>query len=130
MAKKHRAHETELERLDREENQYFREGGPREGQWGLNEIQRKKIKTFSHGGKTWLGKINRYPEDRKKPYLVPYRGQKVYNFEYNFALHKPDKPLVRLIKRREVAPLQEISKNTVSIFSRLRKIGGLELYWV
>jgi len=80
-------------------------------------------------GQAWLGKINRYDEDKGKPYLVEYTGQKIYTFDYGVAVPCNDQKLIELIKTRETSPLKDNMKTADDCFNRVEELGGITLIW-
>ena len=97
----------------------------------VNAATRKDINDYAKTHpETWLGKINRYDDDAGTPYMVKYTGQKVYNFEYEFAVPAPDAILIKLLMDHD----NEVSsKDTMSninkIDDRIDKLGGIILFW-
>lgn len=123
-----------VKEIQDEINQYFLHGGPSEFERRLNELNRFLIEAFAkEKGEAWLGRVNRYEEDRGKPYLVKYEGQKVYNFEYTFIVPCHDKELITLIKEREGAEYTgtcEDAPRVTKILDRIKELGGASLVWV
>jgi hypothetical protein len=108
--------------------------GPTEFDTDQNDISRLKIKTFAEiTPEAWLGKINRYSDDKGKPYLVKYEGQLVYNFEYHFIIPCFDQQLIDMIQERENAPYTgttDDAKRIEAIAKRIEELGGFYLSWV
>ena len=112
-------------------------GYPTEFDTEINDITVEKIKMFAalnnNGSGCYLGKINRYSEDKGKPYLVPYDGQRVFNFEYGFMLPVYDEKLAEMIRDREHAEYTGTKADFVlieAIMGRIQELGGIHLFWV
>uniref|UniRef100_A0A6M3IM13 Uncharacterized protein n=1 Tax=viral metagenome TaxID=1070528 RepID=A0A6M3IM13_9ZZZZ len=133
-----------MQQLIKDELDIFRRAGgmgswPSEFDQDMNDITIEKIKTFAAlnnnglGSYCYLGKINRYSEDEGKPYLVPYDGQRVFNFEYGFMLPVYDEKLVELIRDREHAEYtgtKEDYRRITEIMDRIQELGGIHLFWI
>jgi hypothetical protein len=109
-------------------------GGTSEFNKLINDVSRETIKAMKREcGTCYLGKINLYDNDRKKPYkLVKYTGQKIYNFEYCFCLPCYDEEVERMIEERDKAPYTgtaEDSRRVEAITERVQQIGGKHLFW-
>ena len=99
-----------------------------DAEW-VNASTRKDFKKFvGKHNVVYLGKVNRYKSDKGKPYLVKYINQKIYNFEYAFAITKYDNELVKLIKKRE-NPLEDNKKTCDAIFKRLEELNSFTFIW-
>ena len=130
-----------MQELIKDELDIFRRAGgmgswPTEFDQDLNLITIEKIKLFSqlnNNGQCYLGKVNRYREDKGKPYLMPYDGQQVYNFEYGFMIPVYDEKLSELIRDREHAEYtgtKEDYRRVTEIMDRIQALGGIHLFWV
>ena len=121
----------ELKNILEKENKYFNRGFiPLEYDQELNDLQREKIKTFyKQHKKIWLGNINSYQD---KPVLKEYKGEKIYNFEYDFVIPVFDKQLIDMITdyQNTKYDLKVIAEKIDQIFNRVKKLNGLTLYWV
>ena len=110
-----------------------RNQGTSEFDMSINDISREKINALkNHYGTAYLGRINRYEEDKGKPYLVEYTGQQVYNFEYGFVIPSYDEELIDLIRKRELSPYKGTQKDKImidAIFQRIADLKGLHLLW-
>ena len=121
--------------LERETTEYLQlhEGMPNEFDQSINGISRKKIDAMKNQyGSAFLGKVTRYAEDKGKPYLCEYLGQKVFNFEYGFVIPEYDEELIRLIKEREFSPYEGTKKDAVlvaRIMLRIERLNGVCLFW-
>lgn len=132
-----------IEEIQREETGYFlHETGsgkvqfewPSEFDTGLNNLSREKLDAYMEiHEEVWLGKVNRYNYDKDRPYLVKYEGQKVYNFEYTFAIPCYDQELIDLIIEREEAEYTgtaEDEPRVQKIMDRIYQLRGIDLFWV
>ena len=96
-----------LQELNTASTNYIREhwdnGGSSEFDNSINAISRAKIAAFHKlHGKIWLVKVNRYDAAEKaKPLLIPYSGQKIYNFSFSFAVSVYDQTLISLLQEYE-----------------------------
>lgn len=110
------------------------EGLTSEFDQSINDISRETIKAMKReSGVCYLGKINLYDDDRKKPYkLTEYTGQRIYNFEYCFCLPCYDEVIERMIEERDKAPYTgtaEDCRRVEAIADRVQQIGGKHLFW-
>ena len=130
-----------MQKLVKGEIDIFRRAGgmgswPSEFDTDMNVITQEKIKLFpelNNNGQCYLGKINRYTEDKGKPYLMPYDGQRVFNFEYGFMIPVYDEKLVELIRDRERAEYigtKDDFRRITEIMDRIQELGGIHLFWV
>jgi len=130
-----------MQKLVKGEIDIFRRAGgmgswPSEFDTDMNVITQEKIKLFpelNNNGQCYLGKINRYTEDKGKPYLMPYDGQRVFNFEYGFMIPVYDEKLVELIRDREHAEYtgtKDDFRRITEITDRIQELGGIHLFWV
>ncbi len=111
---------------------HWSNGGSCEFDGSINDVSRDKIDAMKDlHPEVFLGKINRYDDDKEKDYLVPYTGQKVYNFEYAFAIPVKDKIVRKLLQAREISGMDGkwIMENGEQIISRVLEIGGVLLQW-
>lgn len=96
-----------LQELNTASTNYIRKhwdnGGSSELDYSINDISRAKIKVFHKiHGKIWLVKINRYDaKEKAQPLLIPYTGQKIYNFSFAFAIPVYDQTLINLLEEYE-----------------------------
>lgn len=128
-----------MQKLIKDELDIFRQsdGWPSEFDQDMNVITAEKIKLFAqlnNNEQCYLGKVNRYRGvDDDKPYLMPYDGQQVYNFEYGFMIPVYDEKLVELIRDREHAEYtgtKEDYRRVSEIMDRIQELGGMHLFWV
>lgn len=124
-----------LDELNKEENDYYRiYGRPTELDFSINDINRAKIEAFvREKGSCYLAKFNLSYGVHFDPdhIFVRYEGQRVHNFEYDFALPSPDETIASLIrlnqnpanKNRDISNLHE------KVCARLEEIGGILLHW-
>lgn len=102
----------------------------------LNDISCQAIIAYANiyeGQTCYLGKVNRYSEDKGKPYLVPYSGQQVFNFEYNFMIPVYDARLINLIADRDETEYTGTREDFVlvtEIMDRIEGLKGIHLFWV
>jgi len=102
----------------------------------LNDVSRQAIVAYAniHKDKTcYLGKVNRYSEDKGKPGLVPYVGQRVFNFEYYFMIPCYDAKLINLIMDRDESEYTGTKEDFVmvdTIMDRIQELNGINLFWV
>lgn len=127
-----------LKELNTASSNYLRKhwdnGGTSEFDQSINYISREKIKAFKREkGSCWLVKINRYAEDKGKPYLVEYTGQMVYNFEYAAIVKTKDEVLIKLLKKYNSPHKKYSGKRVMSqikeITNRIADTGGVFLQW-
>jgi hypothetical protein len=108
-------------------------GGSCEFDTEINDISRLKIRAASEiWPEVWLGRVNIYKEHEKKPILKKYEGEKVYNFEYTFAVPNNDEELTRLItdrKNAEYTGTADDYKRVDAIFNRIEALNGINLSW-
>ncbi len=93
-----------------------------------NDLQRRKIETFHDKyGEAWLGEINRTKE-HGDTWLVSFKGQKIFNFEYTFVIPKYDMRLLAMLQyhNRASQKMKDVAKLTDYIYS----IDGKFLIWV
>lgn len=100
----------------------------------INDISRDTIAAMKNeNGACFLGKINLYDDERKKPYtLVEYTGQKVYNFEYDFCLPCHDRQIETMIEERDKAPYTGTAGDrslVEGIINRINELNGRNLIW-
>jgi len=127
-----------MQKLIKDELDIFRQsdGWPSEFDIDMNVITIEKIKLFAqlnNNGHCYLGKVNRYQEDKSKPYMVPYDGQQVFNFEHTFMIPVYDEKLVELIRDREHAEYtgtKDDYRRVSEIMDRIQELGGMYLFWV
>ena len=102
----------------------------------LNTISCQAIVAYAniHKDETcYLGKINRYSEDKGKPGLVPYVGQRVFNFEYSFMIPCYDAKLINLIMDRDESEYTGTKDDFFmvdAIMDRIQELNGINLFWV
>ena len=102
----------------------------------LNDITCAKIIAYDalySDQKCYLGKVNRYSEDEGKPGLVPYDGQRVFNFEYGFMIPCYDAKLINLIMDRDETEYTGTRDDFVmveAIMDRIKELNGINLFWV
>jgi hypothetical protein len=98
----------------------------------INDISRAMIKKYREKhGSCLLGVLNK--KHGEGSMFVPYTGQKVFNFEFDFAVPYPDGQLSDMLTEY-CAPKKEYSSQNVyrsiqAILSRIEEIGGLYLMW-
>lgn len=124
-----------LDELNKEENDYYRlYGRPTELDFSINDINRAKIEAFvREKGSCYLAEFHLSNREHFDPdhIFVRYEGQRVHNFEYDFALPWQDEVIASLIrlnqdplnKGKDVAALYE------KICVRLEAIDGILLHW-
>ena len=101
-----------------------------------NMITVRKIEAFFRKhGTGWLGRINRYSQDKDKPYLENYVPGETgtYNYSFTYAIPQYDEQLVQLIQGREHAEYtgtKEDGERIDVIFARIAELGGIHLHWV
>ncbi len=123
-----------LEELKKLTNEYIithrDNGGSSEFDKSINNISRALIRKFHEtNGSCFLGKIHQRKKltEGEKAKLIPYSGQLVYNFEYDFTLSQEDECLIDLLTICN----NNISNETInSIFDRIKELGGMHLFWV
>ena len=119
------------EKLEKKENEYFRNGTPNESDQRLNDVQREKIKVFSaFYGVAFLGRIN---FNDGEEILTAYCGQKIHNFEYAFIIPCKDKILKKMIQARKESPYINVEtdlRGIIAIEKRIDELNGIILYWV
>lgn len=112
---------------------HWNNGGASEFDTSINDISRAKIMAMKNEcGDCWLFKINRYPEDAGKPYLVQYTGQKIFNFEYAGIIPFFDPELKRLLinyKRHSGFKSKKIMHKLEKIQERITELNGHNLFW-
>lgn len=112
---------------------HWQNGGTSEFDQSINEISRAKITALKNElGDCWLFKINRYDEDRNKPYLVQFKGQKIYNFEYAAAVPVYNKELLSLLV--EYCHNSGFKEGTIwgkieAIQDKIQELNGINLIW-
>ena len=110
-----------MNELKQESTDYIIENkGTSEFDMSINDISRMQIEAMKREiGQCWLGKINLYGDERKKEYhLIPYSGQMVYNFEYDFCLPVNDDIIQYMIQDRD----RTLYTGTTDDYKRIDKI--------
>lgn len=110
------------------EMEYLRVWGrPNEADFSLNDISRTLIQAMAaeHGGQAFLGAF------RGTEGLVPYQGQKITNFQFDFCVPTKDPVLGELLQCRaqERPPLTQSCLFDM-IYERVAALGGHWLLWV
>lgn len=110
------------------EMEYLRVWGrPNEADFSLNDISRTLIQAMAaeHGGQAFLGAF------RGTEGLVPYQGQKITNFQFDFCVPTKDPVLGELLQCRaqERPPLTQSCLFDM-IYERVAVLGGHWLLWV
>lgn len=115
---------------------HINDGGRSEFDKSINDISRAIVHQFKiKHGKCFLGKLNSYENDREKPdvKLVPYEGQLICNFEYDFVVLCNDRELVNLIRElikiRKVRSSENVIDRIVKTTARIIKLKGTMLTW-
>ena len=123
-----------MNELKQESTEYFIENkGTSEFDMSINDISRMQIEAMKREiGQCWLGKINLYGDERKKEYhLIPYIGQMVYNFDYDFCLPFNDDIIQYMIQDRDRTPYTgaiDDYKRLNKIQNRIDELGGELLF--
>ena len=112
---------------------HWNNGGTSEFDKSINDISRATIDAMKKElGDCWLFKINRHPEDKDKPFMVQYTGQKVYNFEYSAIVPCYDKKLEELLIENSKVLLGEpcrVTRLLLAIEERIYSLKGMYLIW-
>lgn len=127
----------ELTRLSEEYlDLHIDDGGASEFNSSINDISKATVHQFKvKYGNCFLGKLYLYGDQRKKldVKLIPYEGQLIRKFEYDFVVPCNDPELVNLI--RELNKIhkdinsQDVIDRIVKVTARIVKLKGVMLTW-
>jgi len=124
-----------ISELKQETTQYLKENDwlTSEFDMSINDISRAKIEAMKKEyGSCWIGKINLYGEERNKPKLTEWTGQKIYNFDCSFCIPCYDKELEDMIDKRDKSKYTG-TKNDMAVIKqigdRIDALNGLNLFW-
>lgn len=127
---------NKLQKLNKLADEYLKthwdNGGTSEFDKSINDISRKRIKALKElKGKCFLYKINKF--NTSDLACVEYTGQKVYNFEFSFALPERNEEIIRIINERNTPSDAYNSKRNMEEVNRIydvaESIGAITLIW-
>ena len=108
-------------------------GGRSEFDQSINDISRAIIDRYREKhGQCYLGSINRC-DGSEEPFLIPYTGQKVCNFQYDILVPCRDETLAGLLEEhntgKEVFDSDAARKCINAISKKIEKLNGIQLFW-
>lgn len=126
-----------LEQLNKEASYYvLQHCGTSESDFSINDISRAIIHAFAHlHSQCYLGSINLRDKERQNSnyQFVPYTGQKIYNFQYEFVIPDFNEELLQLvIEHNRPKEIYDSKKNIDRIQEMIKMIetlGGINLLW-
>jgi len=112
---------------------HWSNGGRSEFDTSINDISRAIIGRYREKhGQCYLGRINRR-ENSDEAFLIPYTGQKVFNFQYDVLVPCRDEKLSDMLEKHNVRKGFFDSDATweriTTILERIKELDGTQLIW-